>query len=518
MFDRGGEGLRFDRFTRSGVAIASVLLIPAALLPGCTNGIEEAATPVGGASSDEPIAPDCSPHPLDPATTIPSDPLEATVVVSNLVYPVCADMAVLSDFEHLPIAVDQAMSANAPVVLLDAAHTTSATAELDRLDPGLILWAGPAEDRAPTEDLLGIDLDQVPELPIDAKPLGLTAAPALGPDSHVWIAGPAQETTLLASLPAISAGGGTTKLLTDLGPDALAIELAGIPAANATVVSGSDLTDQWRIELALAGTTLPGGGTTLFPDRRIIAFYGSPVTFRLGLLGEQGAQATVDRLGPVVDSYRMGDELLVGGFELIATVADSNPGEDGNYSKELDPEVLREWIDVAAANDIYVIIDLQPGRTDFLTQAKLYEEYLRLPNVGLALDPEWRIGADDVHLVKVGTVDAAEVNTVVDYLVDIVREEKLPQKALVLHQFQTAMITNRELIRTPPELSVVIHVDGQGPLGTKYGTYDTMLGAPIGPEQDLWWGWKNFLDEDTPMATPEQTNAVTPLPVIVTFQ
>ncbi len=165
-----------------------------------------------------------------------------------------------------------------------------------------------------------------------------------------------------------------------------------------------------------------------------------------------------------------------------------------------------------------MIIDLQPGRTDFLTQAKKYEEFLRLPNVGLALDPEWRIGPNDVHLVRVGTVDAAEVNAVVDYLVDIVREEKLPQKALVVHQFQTAMITNRETIRTPPELAVVIHVDGQGPLGTKYGTYDTMLGAPIGPEQDLWWGWKNFLDEDTPMATPEQTNAVTPLPVIVTFQ
>ncbi|MEZ5229599.1 MAG: hypothetical protein R2710_23930 [Acidimicrobiales bacterium] len=352
----------------------------------------------------------------------------------------------------------------------------------------------------------------------DAVTLGLDSAPPPDAGVHTWVAGPEQETTLLASLPAIAAGGGTTRLITGFTDEVLATDLSLVDPTRLSFVEGLDATDQWRAELALAGTTLPGGGTTLFPDRRIIAFYGSPVTFRLGLLGEQGPQATIDRLAPVVDSYRIGDELLVPGFELIATVADSQAGDDGNYSKELEPEALREWIEVAAANDVYVIIDLQPGRTDFLTQAKTYEEYLRLPNVGLALDPEWRIGPNDVHLVRVGTVDAAEVNTVVDYLVDIVREEKLPQKALVVHQFQTQMVTNRELIRTPPELAVVIHVDGQGPLGTKYGTYDTMLGAPIGPEQDLWWGWKNFLDEDTPMATPEQTNAVTPLPVIVTFQ
>ncbi len=434
-------------------------------------------------------------------------------------YPICADVAVVSDFEHLPVGVDQALASDAPIVLVDAADPDTAADELRRLDPGLILWAGLPDDLAATETLLDIDLEQIAQPGIDdPEPLGLGGAPALETADHVWLAAPEQATTLLASLPSIAAGNGTTRLITDLEPETLTRDLVGIDPANATLVDGTDPTGRWRIELALGGSTLPGGGTTLFPDRRIIAFYGSPVTFRLGLLGEQNPQATIDRLAPVVDSYRIGDETLIPGFELIATVADSAAGDDGNYSKELDPEALREWIDVAVANDVYVIIDLQPGRTDFLTQAKIYEEYLRLPNVGLALDPEWRIGPDDVHLVKVGSVDAAEVNEVVDYLVDLVREEHLPQKALVLHQFQTAMITNRELIRTPPELAVVVHVDGQGPLGTKYGTYDTMLGDPIGPDQNLWWGWKNFLDEDTPMATPEQTNAVDPLPVIVTFQ
>jgi hypothetical protein len=45
-----------------------------------------------------------------------------------------------------------------------------------------------------------------------------------------------------------------------------------------------------------------------------------------------------------------------------------------------------------------------------------------------------------------------------------------------------------------------------------------MLAAPTLPEQQLWWGWKNFIDEDFPTATPGQVNAVEPLPVVVTYQ
>ncbi len=179
---------------------------------------------------------------------------------------------------------------------------------------------------------------------------------------------------------------------------------------------------------------------------------------------------------------------------------------------------MEPWVDAATEAGGFVIIDLQPGRTDFLTQARRYESLLRRPNVGLALDPEWRLGPEERHMVQIGSVGAAEINEVVDWLVDIVREEALPQKILVLHQFQEAMLPDRHLVETPPELAVVVHVDGQGPLGSKYGTYDEMVEALTGPEQTLWWGWKNFYDEDFPVATPGQVNAVDPLPVVITFQ
>jgi hypothetical protein len=47
----------------------------------------------------------------------------------------------------------------------------------------------------------------------------------------------------------------------------------------------------------------------------------------------------------------------------------------------MDPAMIREWVDRAADEGIYVVLDLQPGRTDFLTQAQRYRSLLELPQV-----------------------------------------------------------------------------------------------------------------------------------------
>jgi hypothetical protein len=181
-------------------------------------------------------------------------------------------------------------------------------------------------------------------------------------------------------------------------------------------------------------------------------------------------------------------------------------------------DILRPWIDVAASHGVYVILDLQPGRTDFLTQAQLYEEFLRLPHVGLALDPEWRLEPDQVHLRQIGSVEAAEVNQVSGWLASVVREHNLPQKFFLLHQFRLDMIENRELVQTHPELATVIQMDGQGPLHTKYETWNALLPGSEG--SGINWGWKNFYDEDTPRggATPAEVLALDPVPVYVSYQ
>ncbi|MEE2033749.1 hypothetical protein [Rhodococcus chondri] len=262
---------------------------------------------------------------------------------------------------------------------------------------------------------------------------------------------------------------------------------------------------------------LVGGGYTMFPDRRFVALYGHPSGPALGAFGEQDTAAAIARVRDLAAQYQaFSHEPVLPAFEIIATVASAEPGADGRYSRITDPEQLRPVIDAAEAAGVYVVLDLQPGHTHFLEQARIYEEFLTRPNVGLALDPEWRLASGQRHMVQIGSVDAAEVNDVIAYLADLVQRHHLPQKLLVLHQFRMSMITGREFVdASRPEVSVVLHADGHGNPGQKLETWQALQ---TGLQPQIHLAWKNFYDEDLPMFTPEETMAIHPKPVFVSFQ
>ncbi len=174
-------------------------------------------------------------------------------------------------------------------------------------------------------------------------------------------------------------------------------------------------------------------------------------------------------------------------------------------------------MDAAEEAGVYTVLDLQPGRTDFLTQAKAYERLLRRPTVGLALDPEWRLRPNQVHLRQIGSVGIDEVNDVGRWLAGLVRDHDLPPKVLTLHQFNLGMIRDRDRLDTGiDEIQWLLHADGQGSQSAKQGTWAALrAGLPDG----VWLGWKNFEDEDQPMLTPAQTLAqVDPMPYFISYQ
>lgn len=273
----------------------------------------------------------------------------------------------------------------------------------------------------------------------------------------------------------------------------------------------------WQLDTVLTGTPSPSGGFLPLEDRRIVALYGSPDTPSLGLLGQQDDVATIQRAREFAARY--GDAAdgrsVVPGLDVIATIASSAAEPTGDYSRRVPLARLRQLVDLAAEAEMAVFLDLQPGRTSFLSQAQEYEELLREPHVHLALDPEWRLRPGERHLVRFGSVEAEEVQQVVDWLAALVRAERLPQKVLMLHQFTLAMLPERDTIVIPDELIGVVHIDGQGPLPTKNNTYAVLT---AGAEEHWVWGWKNFTRIDAPVATPEQTLERLPVPLIVTYQ
>jgi hypothetical protein len=253
---------------------------------------------------------------------------------------------------------------------------------------------------------------------------------------------------------------------------------------------GSSEVVRGRVDTAATGVTLPGGGQVLFPYRRMVALYGHPGDTILGALGEQPVGAAVTRAKQVAAQYAgLVKVPVVPTFELIATVASSGAGADGDYSSESSIEHLKPWVDAAEQNGMYVVLDLQPGLTDFLTQAKRYEVLLQRPNVGLALDPEWRLKPGQKHMQQIGSVNASEINATSAWLAELTRQHHLPQKVLLLHQFTLNMIVNRSTLDT---------------------SHDEL--------QNVWWGWKNFYDEDKPTFTPAETYAIKPAPVFVSYQ
>lgn len=272
-----------------------------------------------------------------------------------------------------------------------------------------------------------------------------------------------------------------------------------------------------RVEKARTVPELPGGGQLLFPGRRFVAAYGSPITPALGILGEQGPEESVARVQQLVGEYQPhSPEPVVPAFEIIATVASTSAGPDGNYTNEWDPQEFVPLIDAITDAGGYAVIDLQPGMADLLDQARIFEELLTRPNVGLALDPEWKLEPGQQPGAQIGSVDAEEINRVTDWLADLTRDSGGPQKLLILHQFSMAMIDDRDQIDTSrPEVSIVLHADGHGTPDLKMETWDVLRsGLPSG----IRMAWKNFYDEDTPTFTPEQTMAVEPRPWFVSYQ
>jgi hypothetical protein len=272
-----------------------------------------------------------------------------------------------------------------------------------------------------------------------------------------------------------------------------------------------------RMATVATGAQVPGGGQLPLAGRRLVALYGHPGTASLGVLGEQPLQATLARATQVASTYQgLGGLPAVPALDLIATVASGSPGADGDYSAESSVEDLRPWVEAAQQAGVYVVLDLQSGRSDFLSQAKQYQSLLEQPGVGLAVDPEWRLTAGQQPLQQIGSVDVGEINQVSAWLAGVVQAGHLPQKVFLVHQFRLSMIRGRDQLDTGhDELVTVIHGDGNGTPDLKYGTWKAITAAaPPG----VVWGWKDFYDEDSPMLTPQQTVAVTPSPVFVSYQ
>jgi hypothetical protein len=482
-----------------------------------------AAATVRGGTATLPVAVTRAPATAD--TVLPdAAPGAVTAAFARSLFA-SAPVVVLSGTSGPAVRVAEAdaRAAHAPVLLpsqLSAAGLVQLAASAKSFHPVAVLAEGlpAAWPRQLAARLSGVK--------VVGKPAALPATQAPPPLSHlaVLVPAPATPNAPIAAVTATAQSAGATVVGmsgTDPRADPAAIAVlshvrpTGVIAVGAQFGPAARLAS--RVTVAETGRQLPGGGQVIFPGHRLVALYGHPGTPGLGVLGQQDLSASIARARKLAAAYRPLSRVpVVPAFEIIATVAEGSPGADGTYSYETPVSDLLPWVRRATADGLYVVLDLQPGRASLLSQAEHYQQLLEMPDVGLALDAEWKLQPGQKPLRQIGHVDISEVNGVADWLAALTARHHLPQKLLVLHQFQLAMLTGeRHLDTGHDDLAIVIHMDGQGTPGVKQGTWNAVTAAaPPG----VFFGWKNFLVKDHPMLTPGQTMTKAPTPVMISYQ
>ena len=258
---------------------------------------------------------------------------------------------------------------------------------------------------------------------------------------------------------------------------------------------------------------LPRGGVRIFPDFRVVAFYGAPQDEELGVLGIGTPTRAARKLERVARGYARKSRPVLPAMELIATVAAAHPGDDGRYRLQLDDAVIERYLKAARKAKALLVLDIQPGQADFLEEAMRLEKWLREPDVGLALDPEWHTpGA--VPGSAIGTVDSQTVNAVSAWLSRIVAEERLPEKLFVVHQFTKDMIKGKQRVKRRPGLAITMNVDGFGDRPNKLAKYREFTSETVRFHD----GFKLFYREDTNLMSPGAVLDLRPPPDLVVYE
>jgi hypothetical protein len=266
-----------------------------------------------------------------------------------------------------------------------------------------------------------------------------------------------------------------------------ALDSDATPGGDARAASTS--APPWR---PIPVNGLPGGVRTLFEgNRMLVAYYGTAGTGSLGVLGEASPAKIIPRLAQAARDFAVGGRAVQPVFDLITTVAHAGPTRSGQYNSDIDRASVQRYIDAAHRNGVLLILNLQPGRADFLTVAKRWAWALSDPWVGLALDPEWRMSQGGIPGERIGSVDAAEINTVSQWLENLILSDHLPQKVFVVNQFRSDMIRLIQTVAQRPHLAMVQQIDGYGPPQVKLASFNALAL----PKQFV-LGFKVFYDED----------------------
>jgi hypothetical protein len=264
----------------------------------------------------------------------------------------------------------------------------------------------------------------------------------------------------------------------------------------------------------------PDAGAIL-PFKRIVAYYGNFYSKQMGVLGEYPADQVLSMLASTSAKWAAADPTtpILPAIQYIATVAQGTAGKEGKYILRMPDDQIDHALDLANQAHGILILDVQVAQSTLEHELPMLETYLRMPNVHLAIDPEFSMKGGERPGTVIGTFDATDINYAAQYLAKLVDEYHLPPKVLVVHRFTYDMVTNYKQIKPLPEVEIVMDMDGWGSQAKKKGTYNRV----IAPQPVQFTGIKLFYHADlkapsTGMLTTDEVLSLTPAPIYIQYQ
>jgi hypothetical protein len=236
----------------------------------------------------------------------------------------------------------------------------------------------------------------------------------------------------------------------------------------------------------------------------------------MGILGQYLPDDAADLLAERVARFEAasGGVPVLAALHLVYAVAQPQATGDGLYLQYVDDRTVRQYIELARRRGFVLILDLQIGHSNALAEVQKIAKYLAEPDVFVALDPEFALGGSVKPGDAIGSIDASDINAVQWYLAALSQRYRVPTKMLVVHQFQTEMITNATAIERHDDVDLVIDMDGYGPADikqAKYARYGAAAYAAFG-------GIKVFLQHDPDPLSEAELLRITPRPTLFVYQ
>jgi hypothetical protein len=266
---------------------------------------------------------------------------------------------------------------------------------------------------------------------------------------------------------------------------------------------------------------LPRGGREIFPEYRLVGYSGikGDVNRDLGRLTGD-LDKVCKEINRVAEPYARGREILPV-FEMITVVVHGTPQADGTYRTRRPKSEVREYLRAARKCKALLLLNIQPGRSEFIPEMKYYEDIISEPDVGVALDPEWAMDPGEIPGVHLGRSDGPELNKSAEYLAKIVADNDLPEKVMVFHQFNLAAVEKIKGLKPHEGVALIRSIDGLGGPAMKVDEYNTLI---KGQPKYIHPGFKLFYKEDTNppwgsrLMTPKEVMKLKPQPEYILYE